>query len=73
MSERERLSAKDVLSSTTDFPNDDAARRLGRLVGVDDHVESLARDLALIYDPSVATITPTTARGQSSDHLRRRG
>src|SRR4030095_8381228 len=53
MSERNRLSAKDVLSSVTDFPNADAGRRLERLVGVDDHVESLVRDLALIFDPGL--------------------
>ena len=54
MSERERLSAKDVLSGTTKFPNDDAERRLARLVGLDDHIASLVRDLVLIYDPEIA-------------------
>jgi len=54
MSERKRLSAKDVLSSTTDFPNDDAEQRLGRLVGLDDHIDSLVKTLALIYDPTLA-------------------
>ncbi len=54
MSETARLSAKDVLSSPTAFPDEGAGKRLGRLVGLDDHIASVSRDLALIYDPGLA-------------------
>lgn len=62
--EPKRLSAKDVLSPVTKFPNEEAARRLGRLVGVDHHVESLVRDLRLIFDPELATDWSTTHYGK---------
>ena len=54
MDDHERLSATDVISSATTFPNPDDARRLARLVGLDHHADSLVRDLRLIFDPVLA-------------------
>lgn len=54
MDERERLSAKDVVSSVTKFPNPEAELRLARLVGLDHYADSLVRDLRLIFDPILA-------------------
>lgn len=65
MSEHARLSAKDVLSSPTGFPNDFAEQRLGRLVGLDDHVSTLTRDLMLIYDPGLAEDWSTRHYGKA--------
>ena len=53
MSERRKLSANDVLSEALRFPNDDAARRLNQLVGLDEHIATLTRDLRLIFDPEI--------------------
>ena len=54
MEERRRLlSAKDVLTAPVKLPNDTACSRLSRLVGLDDHIESLRRDLRLIFDPEL--------------------
>jgi len=65
MSEPARLSAKDVLSSPTRLPNDGAGERLSRLVGLDDHISSLVRDLALIYDPGLAEHWSTKHYGKA--------
>lgn len=48
------MTAADVLSPTVSFPNDDAAKSLSRLVGLEDHIESLYRDLRLIFNPGLA-------------------
>lgn len=47
------MAAADVLSPTVSFPNDEAAKSLSRLVGLEDHIESLCRDLRLIFDPGL--------------------
>lgn len=49
--ESNRITAKDVLSPPVSFPTEDAAERLSRLVGLDEHIETLNRDLQLIFDP----------------------
>lgn len=54
MTDRPTLRATDVLSKLISFPNDSADARLSLLVGLDEHIESLARDLRLIYDPQIA-------------------
>ena len=54
MSEHQRLTARDVLSNTETFPNRRAASRLSRLVGLDKHIETLGRDLRLIFEPALA-------------------
>ena len=51
--EPSRITAKDVLSTPVRFPNDEAADRLSRLVGLDRHIETLDRDLRLIFDPDM--------------------
>ena len=54
MSDRARLTAKDVLSVPVTFPNESAALRLSRLVGLEDHIHALERDIRLIFDPMLA-------------------
>ena len=54
MSDRARLTAKDVLSFPVKFPNESAALRLSRLVGLEDHIHALERDIRLIFDPMLA-------------------
>ncbi len=54
MSERARLTADDVLSRPETFPNEQAESKLSRLVGLDDHIKALERDLRLIFDPAIA-------------------
>ena len=54
MTERGRQTVSDVLSRTETFPNESAELRLSRLVGLDDHIEALERDLRLIFDPMLA-------------------
>lgn len=51
--ELKRITAADVLSAPERFPNDEADGRLARLVGFDNHIESLSRDLQLIFDPGI--------------------
>ena len=51
MSDRSQLGPKDVLSNLTTFPNPTAEKRLAQLVGLEDHIEVLTRDLRLIFDP----------------------
>ena len=51
MPDRIHLGPKDVLSSPTTFPNPTAEKRLSQLVGLEDHIETLTRDLRLIFDP----------------------
>ena len=53
MLEDNRLPAQAVLTKPISFPNNDAAARLSRLVGLDQHIESLTRDLRLIFDPQL--------------------
>ena len=53
MLEHKRLSAQAVLSRPVSFPNADAEARLSRLVGLDEHIETLTRDLRLIFDPQL--------------------
>jgi SpoVK/Ycf46/Vps4 family AAA+-type ATPase len=65
VSENARLSAKDVLSSPTGFPNDVAGQRLERLVGLDAHVSALVRDLPLIFDPELAEDWSTKHYGKA--------
>lgn len=65
MSDHARLSAKDVLSSPIVFPNDIAGERLERLVGLDEYVSSLARDLPLIYDPGLGEDWSTQHYGKA--------
>lgn len=43
----------DVLSATFSFPNEEAKRRLSQLVGLESHIESLSRQLRLIFDPGL--------------------
>ena len=54
MSERARLTARDVLSHPETFPNRRAESKLSRLVGIDDHIDALDRNLRLIFDPTLA-------------------
>ena len=54
MSDRPRLTSQDILSAPETFPNELAELRLSMLVGLDDHIEALERDLRLIYDPTLA-------------------
>ena len=49
--EPNRVTAKDVLSAPISFPNAEAGERLSDLVGLDGHVESINRDLQMIFDP----------------------
>ena len=44
--------ASDVLSRAETFPNETAESRLDRLVGLNEHIEALERDLRLIFDPT---------------------
>ena len=53
MSLHERRTAKDVLSGPITFPNELAESKLLRLVGLDKHIESLVRDLRLVFDPGL--------------------
>lgn len=53
MSDRQRLTAKDVLTSPTTFPNSDAAIRLSRLVGLDHYIEALCQNIRLFFDPQL--------------------
>lgn len=48
-----RITAKDVLSARISFPTEEAGVRLSQLVGLDEHIESLERDLRLIFDPGL--------------------
>ena len=48
-----RVTAADVLSTPVTFPNKDAEARLSQLVGLESHVETLTRDLRLIFDPQL--------------------
>lgn len=45
--------AADVLSPVFSFPDDDADARLAQLVGLNSHIDSLCRDLRLIFDPGL--------------------
>ena len=45
--------AADILSPTFSFPDDEAAKRLSQLVGLQTHIESLCRDLRIIFDPGL--------------------
>jgi len=45
--------AADVLSPVFSFPDDDAEARLAQLVGLNSHIDSLCRDLRLIFDPGL--------------------
>lgn len=49
--ERNRVSAQDVLSETVSYPSPEGQERLSHLVGLDGHMETLTRDLRLIFDP----------------------
>ena len=51
--ERNRISAQDVLSKTVSFPSSEGQERLSHLVGLDGHMETLTRDLRLIFDPGM--------------------
>ena len=53
MTERSRLSAVDVLSKPVSFPSKGGQARISALVGLDDHIEALTRDLRLIFDPQL--------------------
>lgn len=53
MSDRRQLTTEDVLSRPLSFPNEQSGRRLANLVGLDDHIEALTRDLRLIFDPQL--------------------
>ena len=46
-----KVTSKDVLSEPVSLPSTEAARRLEQLVGLDDHIATLVRDLRLIFDP----------------------
>ena len=48
-----QLTSKDVLTEPTKLPNSNAAQRLAHLVGLDEHVATLTRDLSLIFDPQL--------------------
>ena len=48
-----RVTATDVLSTPVTFPNKDAEARLSLLVGLESHLETLTRDLRLIFDPQL--------------------
>lgn len=51
--EPKRMTADDVLSTPVSFPSGEAEGRLSQLVGLDDHIQSLTRDLRLIFDPDM--------------------
>lgn len=53
MPARDRVSANDVLTTPVAFPNDDSQARLAALVGLENHIEALTRDLRLIFDPQL--------------------
>lgn len=53
MTDRQHIGAKDVLSSPQSFPDSRAGVRIDQLVGLDQHIETLTRDLTLIFDPQL--------------------
>lgn len=53
MEERRLLRGKDLLAKPVKLPNHGSSVRLSRLVGLDDHIEALRRDLRLIFDPEL--------------------
>ena len=61
--ESNRVAAKDVLSTPISFPNEEAEERLSQLVGLDGHIESLDRDLRLIFDPGLMEAWSETRYG----------
>ena len=53
MEDRRQANSKDVLSSPQSFPNSRAAAQIDLLVGLDHHIDTLTRDLTLIFDPQL--------------------
>ena len=54
MSARRTLTTADVLTEPVSFPNNDAEKCLQQLIGFDARIDSLTRDLRLIFDPVLA-------------------